>query len=168
LEVKGKLSNSVFFYAIVVLFASSFMSLSLILLRLKFANPKDLAKSQEEFKKWRSDSERAKKTNDKKLTAQLKKQEKRINQIQFKMMKGQLVTLVAVIFLFPVVWYVLVNYIGSQIVAFSPFFIPFVTDVNVPYVMPLFVWYLICSYFSNTLLSRIFGFSMTGLPQTTK
>jgi uncharacterized membrane protein (DUF106 family) len=169
LEVKNNLSDSAFFYAIVVFFASSFMSISSILLRLKFAHPKDLAEWQGEIKKWSSDSERARKTKDKKLIAQLKKQEKRINQIQSKMLKGQMLNLGAMIFLLYATWYVLGNYIAGQIVAFSPFSIPFITEGNAPYEMPYFVWYLICSFFSSTLLSRIFGISMgMGLPQTTK
>lgn len=159
------------FYSLLVFGVSSFMSIASILLRLKFANPQEYAKFQEELRNYNSDRERAKKTGDKKLYAQLRKQEKRISQIQSKMMKGQLINMVVTIVLFFAIWQILGSYIIDKTVAYSPFFIPFITvDKGTFYEMPIFFWYMICSFFSSTLLQRIFGISMgMGVqPQTQK
>lgn len=147
------------------------MSITSILLRLKFANPQEYAKFQEELKNYNSDRERAKKTGDKKLYAQLRKQEKRISQIQTKMMKGQLINMVVFMVLFFAIWQILGSYLMDKTVAYSPFFIPFITvDRGTFYEMPIFFWYMICSFFSSTLLQHFLGISigMSMQPQTQK
>jgi uncharacterized membrane protein (DUF106 family) len=147
------------------------MSLSSMLLRFRFSHPRESVKWQEEIRKYSSDRERAKKTSDKKLNAQLKKQEKLISQMQNKMLKGQLITLVVTMVLFWAIWSVLGSYVTNKIVAYTPFYFPFMTmNDTPPYQMSLFVWYLICSLFSSTLLQRIFGmtFGMGLQPQTTR
>ena len=163
--------NTPTFYGLAVLMVAFFMSLSSILLRLKFAHPQEYAKFQQEIRGYNADRERAKKTNDKKLNAQLKKQEKRISQIQSKMMKGSLINMVVTFVLFIVVWQILGSYFLDKTVAYAPFFFPYVTtESGPPYEMPFFFWYFICSFFSSTLLQRVFGMS-TGMglqPQTTK
>jgi len=171
LEAKYDLYNTPAFYGFVVFLVAFFMSLSSILLRLKFAHPREYAKFQEELRSWNSDKERAKKTGDKKLSAQLKKQEKRISQIQTKMMKGSLINMVVTLALFFAIWQVLSSYLLNKTVAYAPFFIPYITVESGPfYEMPFFFWYLICSFFSSTLLQRVFGMGVgMGLqPQTTK
>ena len=63
-----------------VIFAVSFLlSLATTLIRRRFTDPEQAAKWQEEIKTYNANKDRAKKTHDKKLTAKLKKQEKRIN-----------------------------------------------------------------------------------------
>jgi uncharacterized membrane protein (DUF106 family) len=163
--------ESAFYYALVVLFVSFLMSLSSMLLRNRFSHPRESAKWQEEIRRYNSDRERAKKTNDKKLNAQLRKQEKLISQMQSKILKGQLITLVVTMVLFWVIWSVLGSYVTNKIVAYTPFYFPFMTmNDTPPYQVPLFVWYLICSLFSSTILQRIFGmtFGMGLQPQTTR
>ena len=163
--------DSAIFYALVVFFVSFLMSLSSMLLRHKFVNPQENAKWQEEIRRWKSDSERAKKTNDKKLNAQLRKQEKRITQMQSKMLKGQLIILVVTMVLFGTVWSILNSYVMNKTIAYTPFFFPYMTvNSKPPYEVSLFVWYLICSFFSSTLLQHIFGmtFGMGLQPQTTR
>jgi uncharacterized membrane protein (DUF106 family) len=153
------LYNTPIFYAFVVFIVTFVSSLASFLIRLRFANPQDTAKWQEEMKRYNSDKEAAKKTGDKKLIAQLRKQEKRISQIQSKMMKGQLISLVVIMVMFFALWQVLGSYILGKKVAFSPFFIPFLMDANstLPYEMPFVAWYFICSFFSSTLLQRFLG-----------
>ena len=162
--------NTAIFYALVIFLVSFLMSLSSMLLRHRFVNPQENAKWQEEIRRWNSDRERAKKTNDKKLNAQLRKQEKRITQMQSKMLKGQLVILVVTIVLFWIVWSILGSYVMDKIVAYTPFYFPLMAmNSTPPYQISLFVWYLICSFFSSTLLQHIFGMTLgMGLPQTTK
>jgi uncharacterized membrane protein (DUF106 family) len=164
------LYGSAFFYALVVFFVSFFMSLASILLRLRFVNPEDSARWQEEMKRWNADRERAKKTNDKKLIAQLKKQEKLMTQIQSRMLKGQTISLFATIILFLSVWSVLGSYVAGQQVAYTPFFIPFISMTGAPpYEMPFYAWYFVCSTLSGIMLQRIFRLSFaTGLPQTAR
>lgn len=148
-----------FFYAVVVFVVTLVSSLASFLIRMRFVDPKDTARWQEEMKRYNADKETAKRTGDKKLTAQLRKQEKRINQIQSKMMKGQLVSMAVIMVMFFAMWQVLGSYILGKKVAYSPFFIPFLMDSSsaVPYEMPFIAWYFICSFFSSTLLQRLFG-----------
>jgi uncharacterized membrane protein (DUF106 family) len=162
------LFDSAIFYALVVFFVSFLMSLASILLMLRFANPEDSARWREELKKWSSDSKRAKETNDKKLIAQLRKQEKLISQIQSKMLKGQMISFVVTMGLFLSVWSVLGSYVAGKTIAYTPFFIPFISGSTAPYDLPLIAWYFICSSFSGILLRRAFRMSTgMGLPQTT-
>ena len=122
--------NTPFFYSLVVFLVTLGSSLASFLIRLRFVDPKDTAKWQEEMKRYNADKETAKKSGDKKLTAQLRKQEKRINQIQSKMMKGQLITLVVTMVMFFAIWQVLGSYILGKKVAYSPFYIPFLMDAS--------------------------------------
>jgi uncharacterized membrane protein (DUF106 family) len=153
-----------------VIFAVSFLlSLATTLIRRRFTDPEQAAKWQEEIKTYNENKDRAKKTRDKKLTARLKKQEKRISQMQSKMLKGQLVTMGGSMGLYLVVWQLLIFFYGAASIAYVPFGIPFVTG-EPPYPMPIIFWYVICSYLSSTILSRIFGMP-TGMgmsPQTTR
>jgi uncharacterized membrane protein (DUF106 family) len=153
------LFSTPFFYAVVVFVVTLVSSLASFLIRMRFVDPKDTARWQEEMKRYNADKETAKRTGDKKLTAQLRKQEKRINQIQSKMMKGQLVSMAVIMVMFFAMWQVLGSYILGKKVAYSPFFIPFLMDSSsaVPYEMPFIAWYFICSFFSSTLLQRLFG-----------
>jgi len=151
-----------FYYAIIVFAVTFTSSLLSFLIRNRFVDPKDTAKWQEEMKQYNADKEAAKRTGDKKLTAQLRKQEKRINQISSKMMKGQLISMAVIMIMFFAMWQVLGSYILGKKVAYSPFFIPFLMDSSstVPYELPFIAWYFICSFFCSTLLQRLFGMGM--------
>jgi uncharacterized membrane protein (DUF106 family) len=155
--------------ALVIFGVSFLMSLATTLLRQKLIDQEAAAKWQEEFKQYNEDKERAKKTRDKKLASKLRKQEKRITQMQSKMMKGQLLSMGGNMGLLLIVWQLLIFFYGTGSVAYVPFGIPFVTG-EPPYPIPLFIWYLICSYLSSTIISRILGVQMgMGMgPQTTR
>lgn len=143
-----------------LIFGVSFlMSLSTQLLRRKFVDQEQAAKAQEEIKRYNENKDRAKKTRDKKLIAKLRKQEKRITQMQSKMLKGQLVTTGGSMGLYLVVWQLLISLFADKVVAYVPFGIPFVTG-EPPYPIPIFFWYIICSYLSYTIVSRILGIEM--------
>ena len=155
-----------------IIFGISFlMSLSTQLLRRKFVDQEQAAKAQEEIKRYNENKDRAKKTRDKKLTAKLRKQEKRITQMQSKMIKGQLLSTGSSMGLVIVVWQLLIFFYGTRSVAYVPFGIPFVTG-EPPYPIPIFFWYIICSYLSYAIISRILGVEMgmgMGMgPQTTR
>jgi uncharacterized membrane protein (DUF106 family) len=156
--------SDAFFNAVAVFGVSFLMSLVMILIRRRFTNQEQLAQMTEEIKRWNADRDRAKKTGDKKLTAKLRKQEKRISQLQKKMLKGQLVTVVTTFALVVGVWQILTYYLWNATVAYIPFSVPFV-EAQPGDALPFLnggipVWYFICSYFSNSMLQHIFKMSM--------
>lgn len=142
------------------------MSLATLLIRRRFTSQEQLTQMREEIRRWNSDRDSAKKTGDKKLAAKLRKQEKRITQLQSKMLKGQLISMVITFALLFGIWPVLTYYYGNAIVAYIPFSIPLV-EAQPPYPLPFLisgfpVWYFICSFFASAVLQRAFGMS-TGL-----
>ena len=153
--------DSVFFLSVIVFSVAFLMSLSSTLLRRKFVDPEQSKDWQQTVKQWQADKERAKNSGDKKLAAKLRKQEKRINQMQSRMLKGQLITMAIQMAAFFIVWQVLIMYLGDKIVAFLPFQIPFIIDIY-PYPMPFFYWYMICSFLSSIIIQKIFGMN-TGM-----
>jgi len=148
--------NSVFFDAVSVFCVSFVMSLTSVLLRKRFVDQEQFAEWQSEIRAWNEEKNRATKTGDKKLMARLRRQEKRILQIQKKMFKGQMLSLVINVAALIVVWQLLVFYIADRTVAYLPFSIPFVIG-PAPVPLTLFPWYIVCSYLSTTLVSRILG-----------
>ncbi|HIE18100.1 TPA: DUF106 domain-containing protein [Candidatus Bathyarchaeota archaeon] len=159
--------DSVFFYAMMVFLTSLLMSFLSIWIRQRFMSQEQAMQWQKEINTWNEEKKRAAKLGDKKLLARLKRREKRILQIQSKMLKRQTVTLLLNMGMFIGVWQILIFYLGNKTVAYLPFSIPFVTGPP-PYPMNLFYWYIICSFLSTTIASRILGVPM-GLgtqPQT--
>jgi len=157
------------FSALTILGVAFLMSLTTNLLNRKLINQEETANLQDEVKRYNADKERAKRTSDKKLLSKLKKQEKRIAQMQSKMVKGQTLNLVITFGLFFLVWQGLLLLYSGADVAYVPFGIPFLTT-QPPYPIQVYIWYIICSFFSNSILSRVFGIRMgMGLqPQTTR
>lgn len=148
-----------------VLGISFLMSLAMILIRRRFSSQEQFAQMQEEVKRWNSDRDRAKKTGDKKLAAKLRKQEKMIAQLQKKMLRGQLISFVTTFALLFGIWPVLIFFFGDAIVAYVPFSVPLL-EAQPPYPLRLLaggwpLWYIICSYFSSSILQRVFGIGMT-------
>ena len=105
-----------------------------------------------EVNAWRKEFEQARKSNNKKLLAQLTKKQQAMmklqSQVAFDRMK------VSFIFIIPfwAVWIVLSGSFGQAIVAYSPIEIPF-AGANLSF----FYWYLICSFTISLPLSRILG-----------
>lgn len=101
---------------------------------------------------WRKEFDKARKSNDKKLLAQLTKKQQAMMKLQsgvaFDRMK------VSFIFLAPfwAVWIVLSGSFGEIVVAHSPIQIPFAGAS-----LSFFYWYLICSFTISLPLSRAFG-----------
>jgi uncharacterized membrane protein (DUF106 family) len=113
---------------------------------------KRAAKVTKEVNAWRKEFEQARKSNNKKLLAQLTKKQQAMmklqSQVAFDRMK------VSFIFIIPfwLVWIVLSGSFGQAVVAYSPIQIPFV-GANLSF----FYWYLICSFTISLPLSRILG-----------
>jgi len=160
--------NSVFFYAMIVFSTSLLMAFLMIWIRQRFINWEQFMRWQAEIKAWNEEKKRAVKIGDKKLLARLKRQEKRILQIQSKMFKSQTITLILNMVMFIGIWQVLIFYLGNKTVAYLPFSIPFLTGPP-PYPLNLFYWYILCSFLSNTIASRVLGVPMgLGSQQQTK
>jgi len=156
--------DSVFFYAIEVFLVSLLMAFTSIWIRQKFINQEQLQQWQAEIKEWNEEKKRAATIGDKKLLAKLKRREKRILQIQSVIFKKQTITLVLNMGIFIGIWQILIFYLGNKTVAYLPFSIPFLTGPP-PYPLSLFYWYIVCSFLSTTIASRVLGVPM-GLSPT--
>jgi uncharacterized membrane protein (DUF106 family) len=159
--------DSVFFYAVTVFSVSLLMAFMSIWIRQKFISQEQFMQWQAEIREWNEEKKRAATIGDKKLLAKLKRREKRILQIQSKLFKKQTITLVLNMGMFLGVWQILIFYFGNKVVAYLPFSVPFLTGPP-PIPINLFYWYIICSFLSTTIASRIMGVPMTltGKPQT--
>jgi uncharacterized membrane protein (DUF106 family) len=102
---------------------------------------------QKETSEYRSQMMQAMRANDKKLVEKLKKKESQINNMQQKMMKPQMI-LLPISFSYIIIWYLfLIPVYGGNAVAYVPGFGG----------IPVFIWYMICSFFFGTLASRVIG-----------
>lgn len=106
---------------------------------------------QKETSEYRSKMMQAMRANDKKLMEKLKKKESQINKMQQKMMKPQLI-LFPISFSYIIIWYLfLIPVYGGNAVAYVPGIAP------APAGIPVFIWYLLCSFLFGTLASRVVG-----------
>jgi len=130
------------------------ISLFSTLVNRKFINREQSAKWQEEINRWNADRNLAKKTGDKKLMVKVKKQERRILQIQSKRSNQQFKVFIINFVPIIVIWQVLLGFFVKP-VAFIPLW-----PGQSSYPLPFFIWYIICSYFAGTIISHIFGVQM--------
>ncbi len=111
-----------------------------------FSNPEQLKVWRKEIKEWTDEFRDATRSKDKKRIDKLGKQKSRIMKLQQKMswqsMKVSLLFFIPFIILWQVLWG-----IYSEPVAFLPGFGP----------LSIILWYLVCSLFFNSLLSRALG-----------
>jgi len=123
---------------------------------------------RQEINAWLSDSNKARRTGDKKLLKKVEKQEKRIKQLQSKMASqslGQMKILPITMALFLLIWLFLTGRVlswqifpdalfsGGETVAYLPWF------GNAMH-LNLFSWYMVCSFAFGALFSRLFGLGM--------
>jgi uncharacterized membrane protein (DUF106 family) len=156
LEVKNLLPEflRVIPYSTIFIMLLAFaISLVTMLLNRKFVDRRLISEWQREIEKWNAEKELAKRTGDKKLMARVKKREVQIMQMRAKIsgqqMKTTLVTFVPLL----IIWWVLTYFYGLEPVAFIPLFWQ-----KTP--LSFFYWYLICSFFFNFVLSRVFNVEM--------
>ncbi len=127
-------------------------------------NQDELRASRKEVADWTSEFRKATKSGDKRLLAKLNKQQPRILQLQKKMSWQSMK--VSFIFMIPffLLWYLFLFplYSGVEAVAYIPG-IPGFWEGK----LPLFLWYLFCSFLFGTLWSRLLGLAVatTGAPQ---
>ncbi len=113
---------------------------------------KHAAAVTKEVNAWRKEFDRARKSNDKKLLAQLTKKQQAMMKLQSKVAFDRMK--VSFIFLAPfwLVWIVLSGSFGQIVVAHLPIQLPFAGAD-----LAFFYWYLICSFTVSLPLSRVFG-----------
>ncbi len=131
------------------------VSLSTALLNRKFINKVQFAQWRQEINDWNTDRNKAKKTGDKKLMAKVKKQETHVLQIQSRMFKQQMKTTLITFVPLLIMWQILPSYFGFGAVAYVPL-LPFAPNFSLPF----FYWYLICSFFLSTIVSKLLGVDM--------
>ncbi len=131
---------------IFVLLLAMLLTLTTTAVNRLLTNPQQLREWRAEIKTWTDEYREAHKSKDKKRIAQAEKQRPRIMKMQQKMSWQSMK--VSFLFFIPLllVWQVLIS-IYREPVAILPGF----------GLLPIFLWYLLCSLFFSTLFSRIFG-----------
>ena len=120
-----------------------------------------------EVNAWTSDRLKAIRSGDQELLKKVKKQEKRIKQLQAKMVSqsmSQMKTLPITMVLFFVIW----AFVTGRLLYWPLFETPFSVPVTVAYLpwfdgplhLDFFAWYLLCSLLFGFLFNRIFGLGM--------
>jgi len=148
---------------IFILFLSMLLSLITSLANRFLINQDELRASRKEVANWTSEFRKATRSGDKKLLAKLKRQQPRILQLQKKMSWQSMK--VSFIFMIPflLLWYLFLFplYSGVPAVAYIPG-IPGFWEGSVPgrADLPLFLWYLFCSFLFGTLWSRVLGLAV--------
>jgi len=160
---------------LLILGVSTLFSLLLALLRRLFTPKQDINELrawEKEIAEWEAESKRAKRTGDKRLLRKVKKQEKRIRQLQSKRASqslGQLKLMPLSMLLFFLIWLGLTgNILGWQVFPPPPFnsgpplhtpgivaWLPWFGSEPLP--LDLFTWYILCSIATSALTARLFG-----------
>jgi uncharacterized membrane protein (DUF106 family) len=110
---------------------------------------------RKETSEYQSQLMQAMRANDTKRVEKLKRKESQIRNMQSKMMKPQMI-LLPISMSYIVIWYLfLIPTFGADAVAIIPGIVLNMTTV--PNGIPVFVWYMICSFFFGTLASRVIG-----------
>jgi len=155
LEWLTTLPNSTFF----ILFLSFAVSFATSLTSRVLTDREQLRAWNKEISQWRAESLKAKRTDDKKLMAKVKKQERHILQLQSKMTWQSMKTSIFWFIPLMLIWYVLLPQIiniGTP-VAYIPWGLG-----DPELVLPVFTWYLFCSFLAGALFNRIFGLGLGG------
>ena len=148
---------------IFILFLSMLLSLITSLANRFLINQEQLRASRKEVADWTSEFREATKSGDKKLLAKLKRQQPRITQLQTKMTWQSMK--VSFIFMIPflLLWYLFLTplYGGVPAVAYIPGIPGFWEgSVSGRADLPIFLWYLFCSFLFGTLWSRVLGLAV--------
>ena len=111
---------------------------------------------RKETSEYQSELMQAMRANDTKRVEKLKRKETQIRNMQSKMMKPQMI-LFPISMSYIVIWYLfLIPTFGGNAVAVLPGIVLNMTP-GIANGIPVFIWYMICSFFFGTLASRIVG-----------
>lgn len=138
--------------AVIMLVAVSISFLNMIIQRLlitRMCGWEEYQVMRKETSEYQSQLMQAMRAKDTKRIEKLRKKETQIRNMQAKMMKPQTI-LLPISFSYIIIWYVfLIPTFGDKAVAI----VPGIAATGIP----MFIWYLICSFFFGTLASRIIG-----------
>ena len=152
---------------IFILFLSMSLSLVTSLANRFLTNQDQLRAWRREIAEWTADFNKARKTDDKKLLAKVKKKQPYITKLQSKMMWQSMK--VSFIFMVPffLLWYLFLTptYGDVWAVAYIPNILGSGSSVSW---LPLnhFWWYLLCSFLFGTLFARILGLAVSSMGLT--
>jgi uncharacterized membrane protein (DUF106 family) len=135
---------------VAIILLSIGISLMTSLANRLLTNREQLNAWRKEISQWTTEFNEARRSNDKKLMAKVKRQQPRITQLQSKMMWQSMK--VSLLFMVPffLIWQLLIGFYGGNVVAYLPWF-------GGEWALPIFYWYLLCSFLFSTLFSRVFG-----------
>jgi uncharacterized membrane protein (DUF106 family) len=148
--------------AFIVLGAALFLSLIAMLANRFLVNYKMVASYRREYMNWMNAVRKARKDGDEKQLDKLMKRQSAVMKMSSRATLEQLKTYPITIVPFYLIYAVLGHALSStQYVANAPFLFPFATVIGngVAAGLPLFFWYLVCSFTISVPLSRIFGVS---------
>jgi uncharacterized membrane protein (DUF106 family) len=152
--------------AFIVLGAALFLSLIAMLANRFLVNYKMVASYRREYMNWMNAVRKARKDGDEKQLEKLMKRQSAVMKMSSRATLEQLKTYPITIVPFYLIYAVLGHALAStQYTAYAPFVFPFATiitntaGVDVAAGLPLFFWYLVCSFTISIPLSRIFGVS---------
>jgi uncharacterized membrane protein (DUF106 family) len=111
---------------------------------------------RKETSEYQSQLMQAMRAKDTKRVEKLKKKETQIRNMQSKMMKPQMI-LLPISMSYIVIWYLfLIPTFGANAVAIVPGIALNLTE-GIANGIPVFIWYLLCSFFCGTLATRVIG-----------
>ncbi len=148
--------------AFIVLGAALFLSLIAMLANRFLVNYKMVASYRREYMNWMSAVRKARKDGDEKQLDKLMKRQSAVMKMSSRATLEQLKTYPITIVPFYLIYAVLGHALSStQYVANAPFLFPFAQIIanGAAAGLPLFFWYLVCSFTISIPLSRIFGVS---------
>jgi len=110
-----------------------------------------------EVAEWTAEFNKARKSGDKKLLAKVKKKQPEITKIQSKMMWQSM----KVSFIFMIPFFLLFSFLSSVYGVTAVAYIPDILSSGAWIPLPLYFWYLLCSFLFGTLFARILGLAVT-------
>jgi len=148
--------------AFIVLGAALFLSLIAMLANRFLVNYKMVASYRREYMNWMNAVRKARKDGDEKQLDKLMKRQSAVMKMSSRATLEQLKTYPITIVPFYLIYAVLGQALRSTpFTAYAPFLFPFasITQSGAAAGLPLFFWYLVCSFTISIPLSRIFGVS---------
>jgi uncharacterized membrane protein (DUF106 family) len=128
--------------AVVISFANMALNRALITKMIGWREYRSMQKEMAEYNAQRMAAVRA---NDTKTLERLKKKESQIQAMQTKLFKPQML-LLPITFIYLIIW--------PALIGVFPFFVAYIPGFGA---QSFFIWYLICSFFFGTIVSRILG-----------
>lgn len=141
---------------------SFFLSLVTSLTNRLLTDREQMRAWTQEIAAWREDSRKATRTGDKKLMAKVKKQQKHIMQLQSKMTWQSMKTSFLWFIPLMLLWWLFLTplYTSAETGPIAVAYIPWFGSDPLPLIYVY--WYMLCSFLSGVLLSRLLGLGLGG------